>query len=171
MKTFNCDDVQRLWDERLDGDLPADAAASFDAHLERCPKCAAAWRSETAWLETLAEDEAVSDGKQFTAGVLDEWQRAARPTILARLRPIVAVAACVMFVAVIAHRARHAAPPVTPTVAVSPAAKPDPVSVLMQEMAERMEQPPAAVRSAIAQTTSMLDFDRLADLLEAKSKG
>lgn len=50
---MNCNDLNRLVDDWLDGDLPADRAAALEAHAAGCAPCAARLARERALLDRL----------------------------------------------------------------------------------------------------------------------
>lgn len=47
---MNCDEARQAWHERIDGELPAEGAASLALHLRACPVC----REYAAQMDALA---------------------------------------------------------------------------------------------------------------------
>ena len=55
-----CSSVVKLLADYLEGQLPSDLRAEFDAHIDRCPRCVAqlrAYESTVALLRSLREEE------------------------------------------------------------------------------------------------------------------
>lgn len=77
-----CARIQKQFDERLDEQLPPAAAAAFDAHLEVCPNCRAAWDEyAAAWrlLQQLPPQQPSVGFVERTLRQLDEADNLPQP--------------------------------------------------------------------------------------------
>ena len=187
---MNCHTASQLWDEARDRTLSAADQVLFDQHLHGCPRCAALWRRESEMLQTLADDAAPGDIETFKFHVMRKVAQAhdlstepvvSAPPAEAQLDPIVmklapwaALAAAVALVISLwatmkpgdATQPKPAAPaPVAITTTTGPT---HPVSVLVQDLTRGIDQP-QRLRESIEKTTSYLNLNELAALLQREA--
>ena len=72
VKPFACTDYRRLLSEALDGPLPKDERAAFDAHGAACSACLAHMKDAVVLRETLKGLAAVEEKEEAAAPALPE---------------------------------------------------------------------------------------------------
>lgn len=177
---MNCHQAHAIWDDARDGSLDAEQHVGFDEHLHECAACGELWRRESRLLETIAHEAEPTDGPLFAQRVMQRMAAGGDgESIMRRMAPWAALAAAIALAFSIwatlnlpAGRADHNATPVatnlTPPRGGAVGGPAHPVSVLVEELSRSVDQP-QRLRDAIEHTTSMLSFDRLADLIEHES--
>ena len=170
---MNREEMQRMWEQMRDGELDAEQREMFDEHMVGDRESAAQWGAETRWLESLKQTPLPMPGRDeptFTEKVLDRWEDQPRRGVLGRIDwrtarfagGWTAAAAAIALLMVLTQ------PPGQPTLDnqlnvvhnVQPPTV-DPLTVLVADVTDQMQQRPAEVYHIVRDTSTLLSVDQV----------
>lgn len=77
---MNCESIQALFDDRLDGRLTPDRSTEFEAHVSTCANCSRHWRAYSATWQVLERHRDVEPSFGFAERTLRRLDETPAPT-------------------------------------------------------------------------------------------